>query len=291
MRRVLASDPDNVSMWAGTESGVISQLRLIAQKVDSRITYKVVMVHTLQLASAAEDTSESWMSAVPNPAAAQVPRTASQPRLAVSSSASSYCGTDQAQPGLPDLHPPGGSFSDGEVPLGALHAESFPMQARGQPLSPDPILGNPTGPTNSMSPAQTISQLPAHTAALPQRQPSGQLHQVGTTQPNTPGLTQAPALDQQQSFGRFPRHERGQLHRQSFVRRTGSAGSDLGALVPASLSQQRSLEGPVHAVAVVGSRVFTSTGLHAQAMFREWSAEGHLLAAHQCCSLGERCIC
>lgn len=175
----------------GTDTGRVGQLRLIAQKSDSGLSYTIDLVQTLQLAQPPGQNSEAIAtSATLNPSNAQLPTPFSHgPRLTLSSSASSYRGPDgvtelihgtlrRSSPSASGL--PEGTIPEGVAPLSTpVSGQSDGQfsgqtneQPSGQSFSSHPLLGAspiPLGPPPRRSPGRALSAELMH--GKPQRRP------------------------------------------------------------------------------------------------------------------------
>ena len=301
-------------MWIGTDSGMISQLQLTAAKSDVGLMYSIEIVQTLQLTpphgytpgtvtTAAAQNYEAAQTQLPTPFS-------QQPRLTLSSSASSYRGPDttagepavlnsligQAKgqlsrqplashpllgPTPNDLGPP-----PRHPPRRAMSAELMHGNPQGSaPLSQNLSYFLRSGSTSLVgSPRQGQSQLPA--AESGGQLGSGHLPATGLGPRQGSGLLPAAVLGQRQASGQLSASGPGQAQRLSPMRCTGSLKTSLGSMLPVSAGEHQQ-DAPVHAVAVIEGRVLTSTGPKASAVFREWSFDGMLLMTHLCCSLGK----
>ena len=173
--RVLASDPDTETIWAGTQQGVVSQLQLIAQRTQAGITYTMDLAQTLQLAAASCTDHVPLTTATTNPQSAQLTSPFLQPRRTQSLFAPDDHLPEQASQSASDIDRPAileGMLSDGEVPLGQVHSASEKQTLRAQLLPREPILPTPSiaiRVSNLTSPAQGF---PDDSVQVPEIPPS-----------------------------------------------------------------------------------------------------------------------
>lgn len=304
--RVLSADADSHSMWVGTDTGTVCQLALAARKVDSHLVYTIDILQVLQLAQVSSQPCGLVTAAAtladgvspfqqqqqhPTPFA-QAPR-----QLTLSSSASSYGGSNAvvesvSNPCYQPSHPSAaaGSSAEGRAPDAPL-AASANQHSSGQLLCSQPLLSNQPllGPAN-----RQISRLPplgTPFAHGPGRAFSAELMHGAPPQQSgpTPLLSRrssvrhsgssSPAESVKQAAGAL--QMQGSMQRQCPMQRQGSAVS-YNSTAPATVGA-----GIVHAIAVVGGRVITSSGTEPECALAEWSLEGILLTMHPCCELGE----
>ncbi len=281
-------------MWVGTDRGRVSQLRLTAQKSDTGLNYYIDVVQALQLAHV--HGSSHVTAAAPatlDPVATQPQLNtpfAQKPRLTLSSSASSYHGSDAAvelalshERQLPQ--PAAASASARAALEGSNPAAVSPLftpfsrqpsrqpsgHFTGQPLSSLPLLGpgsNPMGRPPSHPPCRTMSAELMHASTL-------------LTHKATPG-NQSSSMSPAES----PRLE--QIQRQlPAAGQLPMVQTELADIPPVLTAAQGSQGSLVQAVAVVGGRVMISMQAKTSDSLQEWSLEGELLMSHACNDLGE----
>lgn len=296
-------------MWAGTERGASSQLSLVARKIDSRLVYSIDTLQTLQLTPISHQLPRLVTAAAASAEAAnlltgqqhrQLPTPFSQaPRqLTLSSSASSYRGSNGVVESVQNpLYQPVGPLQGDRIADFALSDSFNGQQLSNQPvlsnqvpsgLVPCPILGlPPQHPPGRAFSAELLHGYPHHrpgsTSSL-SRPPS--MHRSGSTSPAESQMQEARVLHMP-SQGTMQRQ--GSMQRQVSMQRQGSVHSS------GSFPTGRAVSGPVgctdsafvHALAIVGGRLVTSSGLEPHCVLREWSLGGVLLMTHPCCELGE----
>ena len=270
------------------------------------MVYHVDLIQTLQVGASPGHTLGGVIKAVPrNPAAIIQPHFSSPfsrlPRPTASSSASTYH-SPVVSTNAPS-HP--SDAASASAPLSATASVSAFVVSEGrtegdisfsgsvswQPLSNHPLLG-PDAPPSSSSAGQSVTA--EYTHGLPRHAQLGNMSQSNSSF-QSGSMTSSDSARQTQCPGHLAGggHALGQSSLQH-------VSSPLGPVSPTVTVEgsEGSESGPVQALAVVRGRVLTSCGSKATApslgdhfLFREWSADGALLATHPCCSLGATFFC
>ena len=167
----------------------------------------------------------------------------------------------------------------------------YPKQLAGQLLTSQPLLG----PVTQASQAQLSQHLPRRTVSTERLQTNPQ--QVWSS---TPLLSRPPSLHRLGSVSPSGSLKQGSVQRQSSLHRQASGQSSesfksvTGRAAPATAAVAETAEAAmcpvVHAIAVMGGRVITSSSTEAGSVLQEWSTDGMLLLTHVCCSLGETSV-